>query len=396
MNNYIGRLFKSDPLIQTVVVEGEISNSKIHRSGHVYFSLKDEFAKVNAVMFQWDVKDESIFSEGNHVVCTASVNLYEKEGSYNLIIRSIEQLGKGELYLAYLTLKDRLEKEGLFEPSHKKKLPLLPKRVGVVTSNTGAVFSDIVNVMKNRFGKGNILLYPSKVQGEGAAEEISAGIRYFNQNRLVDVIIIGRGGGSYEELFCFNDEALARVIHDSVIPIVSAVGHETDVTISDFVADVRASTPSMAAELVFPSGEGLYFHLDQLQSHILSSMETTRERKRRELSLIAEKLRSSHPSIRLEADRRKNEDLLTQLNLCVEHRSMRERHRLHTYEETLSSLDPMNVLERGYGFVKKEGRILSSSKEAKEGDVVEVLMSDGSFHATVLSQERHFGKSMDK
>lgn len=384
LNRYIGRLFKADPLIQTVMVEGEISNLKRHRSGHIYFSLKDQSAKVNAVMFQWDITDESVFSEGNHIVCNAAVNLYEKEGSYNLIVRSIEQRGKGELYLAYLNLKERLEKEGLFDPSHKKKLPLLPKRVGIVTSNTGAVISDIVNVMKNRFRNGDILLYPSKVQGEGAAEELREGIRYFNREKAVDVIIIGRGGGSYEELFCFNDEDLAREIYASGIPIVSAVGHETDVSISDFVADVRASTPSMAAELVFPSREALHFHLDQLQSHILTSVERTREQRRKELELLLEKLSSSSPLMNLERERRKCEQLFKEMCLLRSNRRREEEDRLDAFAQNLASLNPLNVLKRGYSLFRKEGGILTSSQEVKEGDVLEAVMSDGSFYVEVV------------
>lgn len=387
LNSYINRLFKSEPIIQNILLEGEISNCKIHRSGHVYFSLKDERAKVNAVMFQSDVEDTSVFEEGNHVLCRASVNLYEKEGSYNLIVRSVDYRGKGSLYPQYLELKEKLASEGLFDAKHKKKLPLLPKRVGVVTSNTGAVISDIVNVMRNRFAKGDILLYPARVQGSGAAQELIEGIEFFNREAQVDVIIVGRGGGSYEELFCFNDENLARSIFHSQIPIVSAVGHETDVTISDFVADLRASTPSMAAELVFPSKDELYFRLEQIKTSIIQDMKNRLDDRQNRLNLQLEKLYSLDPLFRLETYRQKNDHLFAQLTQIFYRRHNMRRSVLELTGKNLLDLNPFAILERGYGLVRSEEKLITSISQVKREDLLNIILSDGSIRVRVVDTE---------
>ncbi|MFC4804393.1 exodeoxyribonuclease VII large subunit [Filifactor villosus] len=387
LNSYINRLFKSEPIIQNILLEGEISNCKIHRSGHVYFSLKDERAKVNAVMFQSDVEDTSVFEEGNHVLCRASVNLYEKEGSYNLIVRSVDYRGKGSLYPQYLELKEKLASEGLFDAKHKKKLPLLPKRVGVVTSNTGAVISDIVNVMRNRFAKGDILLYPARVQGSGAAQELIEGIEFFNREAQVDVIIVGRGGGSYEELFCFNDENLARSIFHSQIPIVSAVGHETDVTISDFVADLRASTPSMAAELVFPSKDELYFRLEQIKTSIIQDMKNRLDDRQNRLNLQLEKLYSLDPLFRLETYRQKNDHLFAQLTQIFYRKHNMRRSVLELTGKNLLDLNPFAILERGYGLVRSEEKLITSISQVKREDLLNIILSDGSIRVRVVDTE---------
>lgn len=387
LNSYINRLFKSEPIIQNILLEGEISNCKIHRSGHVYFSLKDERAKVNAVMFQSDVEDTSVLEEGNHVLCRASVNLYEKEGSYNLIVRSVDYRGKGSLYPQYLELKEKLASEGLFDAKHKKKLPLLPKRVGVVTSNTGAVISDIVNVMRNRFAKGDILLYPARVQGSGAAQELIEGIEFFNREAQVDVIIVGRGGGSYEELFCFNDENLARSIFHSQIPIVSAVGHETDVTISDFVADLRASTPSMAAELVFPSKDELYFRLEQIKTSIIQDMKNRLDDRQNRLNLQLEKLYSLDPLFRLETYRQKNDHLFAQLTQIFYRKHNMRRSVLELTGKNLLDLNPFAILERGYGLVRSEEKLITSISQVKREDLLNIILSDGSIRVRVVDTE---------
>ncbi|MDO4793020.1 MAG: exodeoxyribonuclease VII large subunit [Filifactor alocis] len=387
LNSYINRLFKSEPIIQNILLEGEISNCKIHRSGHVYFSLKDERAKVNAVMFQSDVEDTSVFEEGNHVLCRASVNLYEKEGSYNLIVRAIDYRGQGSLYPQYLELKEKLASEGLFDAKYKKKLPLLPKRVGVVTSNTGAVISDIVNVMRNRFAKGDILLYPARVQGSSAAQELIEGIEFFNREMEVDVIILGRGGGSYEELFCFNDENLARAIFDSQIPIVSAVGHETDVTISDFVADLRASTPSMAAELIFPSKDELYFRLEQLRASIIQELKIRLDDRQNRLNLHLEKLRSLDPLVRLERYRQKNNHLFAQLTQIFYRRHNMRRSVLELTGKNLLDLNPFAILERGYGLVRSEDKLITSVSQVNKEELLDVVLFDGSIRVKVVDTE---------
>lgn len=389
LNRYINRFFKTDPLIQNIYIEGEISNCKIHASGHVYFSLKDENAKVNSIMFQSDVQEISIFEEGNHVVCQAAVNLYEREGSYNLIVKTIALQGQGALYLKFLERKEYLEKEGLFEEKHKKKLPALPKRVGVVTSASGAVIQDIINVTRNRFGKGEIILYPAKVQGEGAAAEIIQGILYFNSKKNVDVIIIGRGGGSYEELFCFNDEQLAREIFASEIPIVSAVGHETDTAISDFVADVRASTPSMAAEIVFPAIEQIYYRLYQNVERLKMEMKSSMKREQGKLNEQYFFLEQYSPKQKIEREKLRNRYCMKQMLVHAKSFFLQEEQKLNGMEQNLLALNPMEILQRGYALLRKEKKIISSIKEIEENEILEFLLKDGTIRARVLTVEKN-------
>jgi len=232
-------------------VEGEISNLRIPPSGHIYFTLKDDFSQIRAVLFRMQARTLRFVPEdGIHVICRGRVSLYEKRGDYQLILESIEPKGIGALQLAFLQLRERLEKGGLFDPDHKRPIPTVPRKIGIITSPTGSVIQDMLNILKRRFENLHILVFPARIQGEGASSEICEAIRYFNQVTDVDVIIVGRGGGSLEDLWVFNEEAVARAIYHSKIPIISAVGHETDYTIADFVADLRAPTPSAAAELV--------------------------------------------------------------------------------------------------------------------------------------------------
>ena len=231
-------------------VEGEVSNLKVPPSGHIYFTLKDDFCQIRAVLFKMQARAlRFVPKDGLQVICQGRVGLYEKRGEYQLILETIEPKGIGALQLAFLQLKERLEKEGLFDPTHKKPIPMIPQKIGIITSPTGAVIQDMLHILERRFENLHILLYPVRVQGEGASSEIAEGIKYLNQLTDVDVIIVGRGGGSLEDLWAFNEEAVARAIFHSKIPIISAVGHETDYTIADFVADLRAPTPSAAAEL---------------------------------------------------------------------------------------------------------------------------------------------------
>ena len=259
-----------------VWVEGEISNLRIPPSGHLYFTLKDEFSQIRAVFFKMQARTLRYMpEEGLQVICRGRIGVYEKRGDYQLILDAMEPRGMGALQLAFLQLKERLEKEGLFDPVHKKPIPMVPEKIGIITSPTGSVIQDMLHILDRRFKNIQVLLYPVRVQGEGASEEIIKGIDYFNKQGEVDVIILGRGGGAFEDLWAFNEEGVARAIYDSNIPIISAVGHETDYTISDFVADLRAPTPSAAAELAVKNKQEIQKMLSYFKNRIRSQIEQT-------------------------------------------------------------------------------------------------------------------------
>lgn len=382
LNRYINQLFKTDPLVQNLYLEGEISSVKIHGTGNIYFTIKDDMGKVNAIMFRSNVTDVELFQEGNQIVCQASVHLYEKEGNYNLIVKNISLKGKGVLYLKFLELKETLKNEGLFDSKYKKELPRFPRRVGVITSETGAVIHDIINVTRNRFKKAEIILFPAKVQGDMAAKELIDGIDYFNQNNTVDAIILGRGGGAYEELTPFNDEKLARKIFDSKIPIISAVGHETDVTISDFVADKRASTPSMAAEILFPNIGTIYENLEQKRSELQNKYRTRFHELDVLLREYKEQLMRYTPGWKLQRVRAKNYQYFQELNYIFSEKMMKMDADLEKRKEQLLALNPLTVLERGYGLVKSNNKIISSTKEINSQDIIEIQLKDG----TIVSE----------
>ena len=382
LNRYINQLFKTDPLVQNLYLEGEISSVKIHGTGNIYFTIKDDMGKVNAIMFRSNVTDVELFQEGNQIVCQASVHLYEKEGNYNLIVKNISLKGKGVLYLKFLELKETLKNEGLFDSKYKKELPRFPRRVGVITSETGAVIHDIINVTRNRFKKAEIILFPAKVQGDMASKELIDGIDYFNQNNTVDAIILGRGGGAYEELAPFNDEKLARKIFDSKIPIISAVGHETDVTISDFVADKRASTPSMAAEILFPNIGTIYENLEQKRSELQNKYRTRFHELDVLLREYKEQLMRYTPGWKLQRVRAKNYQYFQELNYIFSEKMMKMNADLEKRKEQLLALNPLTVLERGYGLVKSNNKIISSTKEINSQDIIEIQLKDG----TIVSE----------
>lgn len=406
-----------------VWVEGEISNLRIPPSGHVYFTLKDDFSQIRAVLFRMRSRGLRFIPEdGLHVVCRGRVSLYEKRGEYQIIIEEIEPKGIGALQLAFLQLKERLEKEGLFDPRHKKPIPAFPQTIGIVTSPTGAVIQDMIQIIQRRFQNVSILLYPVRVQGEGASKEIAEGIRYLNKTKQVDVIIVGRGGGSIEDLWAFNEEEVARAIYHSKIPVISAVGHETDYTISDFVADLRAPTPSAAAELVVKDKKDLERQLQYLRTRLENLVRTSLEEARTNLSSLIRYL--SDPKKRIEDYflrlddllhrakrsliwdiRRKDEkrlNLIQRLELrnplyAIKHLeaslSGREnglsrgmRHLIEMKKEALrgiigklESLSPLAILERGYSITRKlpHLEILRHASQVRAGDQVEVKLYQG-------------------
>jgi exodeoxyribonuclease VII large subunit len=416
-----------------VWVEGEISNVRIPPSGHIYFTLKDDTSQIRAVLFKMQARALRFVAEdGLHVICRGRVSLYEKRGDYQLILGSMEPKGIGALQLAFLQLKEKLEKEGFFEPARKKPIPMIPQKIGIVTSPTGAVIRDMLHILKRRFENLHILLYPVRVQGEGASGEIVEAVKYFNQWTDVDVIIVGRGGGSLEDLWAFNEEAVARAIYHSRIPIISAVGHETDYTVSDFVADLRAPTPSAAAELVVrdkneiknilhylqgrleneavQSFQGYRTHLshlvrifkepekkieeyflrmDDLGNRLRLLASWTLKRKREKQLHLGENLLIRNPMERLKNLRSFISEVRKRMGQNVNHAMEIRRHRVAGVLGKLDSLSPLSILQRGYSITRKlpSLQILREASQVKEGDRVEVKLYRGTLLCGVEKTE---------
>jgi exodeoxyribonuclease VII large subunit len=377
-----------------VWVEGEISNLSIPQSGHAYFTLKDENSQVRVVMFRSAQRFlKFTLQHGIQVICRGRISVYEPRGEYQFIIDYIEPKGVGALQLAFEQLKERLEKEGLFDLDHKKSLPILPRCIGIVTSPTGAAIRDMLRVIKRRHPKMHLLIYPVPVQGAEAAPAIVEALRYFNSEGNVDVIIVGRGGGSLEDLWAFNEETVARTIHASDIPIISAVGHETDYTISDFVADLRAPTPSAAAEMVVESEAAFLENLSRLESSLRKSIRQILEQGH---TLLREQVRLlGDPRRRLDHFSQRVDDLLHRITLEFRHHLRRDRARLSTVSAGLDHLNPLGILSRGYSITKTypEGIIIKDAEMVKTGDIIDTRLHKGD----VLSRvERTYAEHRDK
>ncbi|UCC93816.1 MAG: exodeoxyribonuclease VII large subunit [Thermoplasmata archaeon] len=374
----IKELLTSEPRLQDLTVAGELSNVSRSARGHLYFTLKDEDAQMPCVMFARGGRGGADVEEGDQVVVTGRIDVYEPHGKYQLIADSVTKRGVGDLYRRFLELKERLEKEGLFADELKRPLPRLPRRIGVVTSSTGSVFHDIVRVVRRRYPHVRVTLAHSAVQGERAAGELIEGLRRLGSLGNVDVIIIGRGGGSFEDLWPFNDEELARTIRASPIPVVSAVGHETDFTISDFVADKRAPTPSAAAEMVVPSaveeGRMLRAHGERLLAAVTRLL--TRERDR--LSGLMARPVLRRPRDMLDARQQRLDELARIVSTKLLHTMEVERGRLDGLLERLEALSPTSTLKRGYTLtLDAEGDLVGSVTQVSPGDAMELVMADG-------------------
>lgn len=376
-----------------VWVEGEVSNSNVHPSGHFYFSLKDKGAVLSAAIFNLRSKEIKFKIEnGLKVICFGKIDLYPPHGSYKLIVEKIEPKGVGSLQLALEQLKEKLQKEGLFALEHKRPLPYLPSKIGIVTSLSGAAIKDILKVLDRRFADMHIVVCPAQVQGDGAKDEIAAAIKelnVFNEGLAVkeriEALIVGRGGGSIEDLWAFNEEVVARAIYNSKIPVISAVGHERDVTVADLVADVRAATPSQAAELIVPEKEELReelgSHIDGLYNavtHILELLSSRLDGAQKKLALL-------NPLALLKQHKIKVMDLARQIYIRTEHFLRLRQSELNTAAAKLFSLSPLNILGRGYSitFRIEDGMIVKESKDIKEGDVVKTRVHKGEFLSKV-------------
>ncbi len=367
-------------------VEGEVSNLRIPSSGHMYFTLKDKAAELHAVMFKnVNQRLEFKLEDGLKVVACGQVSVYQRRGEYQLVVEKLEPRGVGALQLAFEQLKKRLQDEGLFDAAQKKSLPLLPLRIGIVTSPTGAAIRDIINVIQRRFANVELLLNPVRVQGEGAAKEISEALDELNEMGEVEVIIIGRGGGSLEDLWAFNEEVVARAIYRSRIPIISAVGHEIDYTIADFVADLRAPTPSAAAELVVAAKKELVDKLEVLEARMKRTLLNALALLKNRVARATESYAFRQPGEAIRQHQQRIDDLARSLTLGMSHLLEIGRERLATLAGRLESLSPLGVLSRGYSLSLKlpERAVIRGTSTLNVGDEVETRVKEGSFLSRV-------------
>ena len=386
LNKYIKNKIDGDEMLNNVLVKGEISNFKNHYTGHMYFTLKDENSLIKCVMFKSYTTHLSFMpKDGMKVMVLGSVAVFERDGIYQIYAKAMKEDGLGSLYTAYEELKKKLEQEGLFAESHKKKIPFMPKTIGVLTSNTGAVIRDIINVSTRRNPGVHIRLYPVPVQGPGAAEKIAEGIKFMNENKLADVLIIGRGGGSLEDLWPFNEEIVARAIYDSELPIISAVGHETDITIADFVADLRAPTPSAAAELAVANIEDVRETLKLYNNRYKVAL-----KKKIELMRLSYEKCMARPAYKNPTQKINEQYMVIDMKVKALQNSMMlklKEAKTSFVKETakLDSLSPLKTLTRGYSIVTKQesGKVIKSVDDLNSGEKVNLRLSDGQKTATI-------------
>lgn len=383
-NSYIKRILSNDPILYNLRVKGEISNFKIHSSGNVYLSLKDEKSKLNCIIFKSNYDKNLNLDNGVKIIANGYISVYERDGAYQLYINQVEIEGIGNLYIEFNKLKEKLQKEGLFDTKYKKAIPTMPQTIGVITSPTGAVIRDIINVVKRRYPKVEIKLYPVNVQGDRSAQDICDGIEFFNNIKKVDTIIVGRGGGSLEELWSFNEEIVARGIFKSQIPIISAVGHETDFTICDFVSDMRAPTPSAAAEIATPDLSQVYFKLNNIKNRMNKSLNNA-------VILDSEKLNNTFYKInnymKTYIIRDKNiqlDQIYDKINLRLELNIESAKEKLSKKGAILHNLSPLATLSRGYSIVEKDGEVINSTVEVNEGEDIKVTLKDGDLQCNIL------------
>ena len=386
LNRYVKNLIDNDDILNMVYIRGEISNFKNHYTGHMYFTLKDESSLIKCVMFKTYTSNLNFVpKDGMSVVILGSVSVYERDGIYQIYVKGMEVDGVGALYAEYEKLKEKLASEGLFDDKYKKKLPMLPRSIGVVTSKTGAVIRDIINVTTRRYPAVNIKLYPAAVQGKDAAETIVKAIKYFNEAKNVDVIIVARGGGSLEDLWPFNEEITARAIFESEIPIISAVGHETDFTIADFVADLRAPTPSAAGELAVPELVELKWKISNSEKQLCVLLNKKVEIMRNKYTTLKNSrvLKNPFDLIRQRTITVQNfeKQLVDKVNLELKDNKIK----LISAVSKLDTLSPLKTLTRGYAILEKEDRsVITSIKDVKTGDIVKVVLQDGEKKASII------------
>ena len=389
VNSYIKNMFAQDFMLNRIYVKGEVSNLKYHTSGHIYFSLKDESGTIACVMFAGSRSGLSFrMEEGQQIIVLGVVDVYARDGKYQLYARKIVRDGVGLLYERFELLKKELQEMGMFAPEYKQKIPKYIRRLGVVTAPTGAAVRDIINITKRRNPFVQIILYPALVQGEGASESIVKGIHALEAEK-VDVMIVGRGGGSMEDLWAFNEEAVARAVFDCSVPVISAVGHETDTTIIDFVADLRAPTPSAAAELAVYDFMEMKKNLKLREERLLHFMQLILERKRQKLEQYSLRMRAYHPKQRLNEQRQFAADAENRLRREMMRRLEQEKYRLGLMAERLKGLSPLEKLSQGYAYVENSsGANVRTVSNVKQGEQITVYVTDGRIRAEVTGVEK--------
>lgn len=385
INEYIRRLVDSDSVLTGVAVRGEISNYKVYPSGHHYFTLKDEGAALKCVMFRSSAQKLKFRPEnGMQIIAMGKISVYPRDGAYQLYCTAMALDGVGDLHAAFEQMKAKLAEKGLFDPSHKKPLPQYPGTIGIVTSSAGAAVHDMLRILRKRYPLTQVRLLPVRVQGVEAPPEIAAAIRYANHYKLADLLIVGRGGGSLEDLWAFNDERVAQAIYDSQIPVISAVGHEPDVTISDFVADLRAATPSNAAELAVPDCESLYQQLDSISAAMETALTRLLKAERKHLNMLADSPALKSPFEYINQRRKTLQLLRTRLIGAQNNILHQVRQRFVANTAKLDAMSPLKVLSRGYSMTQNSrGELIRSVTQVESGDDIVLKVSDGSIHATV-------------
>lgn len=388
LNKYLKQRFDSDVILQNIMIKGEISNFKLHSSGHCYFTLKDSLSSIKCVAFRSSaMRFRFCPQNGMKVIAMGYLSIYERDGAYQLYVQNLSPEGIGELTIAFEQLKEKLQQEGLFAQEHKKPLPFYAKRIGVVTAKTGAVIRDICHVSGRRNPLVQILLYSVLVQGENASQEIVAGIEFFNKKCPVDIIIVGRGGGSLEDLWAFNEENVVKAIYNSKIPVISAVGHETDYTLSDLVSDVRAATPSQAAELAVVERDSLLNYIYTMQADLQSKVSKIFGEKKNHLDLMLNNVVFRHSDKLLQSRKQQLDSLQEKLKNSVQEKFIKKAHQIDVLNEKLMTLNPLNVLKRGFSVVKQNDKYVKSVYDLDDKQFFEIKFSDGQVKAKVIEKD---------
>lgn len=389
VNQYLKQIFDNVPLLNNICIRGELSNYKVYPSGHHYFTLKDGESAIRCVMFKGSAMKLRFRPEsGMKVIAYGRISVYPRDGAYQLYCEGLTADGIGDLYMAFEQLKEKLSAEGLFDHEHKKPLPRYPQRIAIVTSSAGAAVHDMIRILRHRYPIAKVILLPVRVQGTEAPPEIVGAIRYANRYQVADVLITGRGGGSIEDLWAFNDERVARAIYESEIPVISAVGHEPDVTISDFVADVRASTPSNAAEIAVPDMTDLFRHFKEMGNRMAQSQTKTLELAAKRLSALAEKRALTDPTAFIQDRRLQLDNTQQQLSLIAQKQLSAQQQRFATLAASLDALSPLRVLGRGYAVAQcEDGTVLKNVAQTAVGENIRVRLGQGSLHCTVNEKE---------
>lgn len=395
LNEYIRGRMDADPMLAQVAVRGEISNYKLYPSGHHYFTLKDESSALRCVMFKGNAMRLRFRPEnGMKVIAMGKVSVFPRDGAYQLYCTAMSMDGVGDLYAAFEQLKKKLAAQGLFDPAHKKPLPKYPGTIGIITSSAGAAVHDMLRILRKRYPLTNVRLLPVRVQGAEAPGEIAAAIAYANRYKLADLLIVGRGGGSIEDLWAFNDERVAYAIYQSQIPVISAVGHEPDVTISDYVADLRAATPSNAAELAVPDQDALRQSLDAISAGMATALNRQLKAAQQHLTVLSQSPALRSPTGYIE-QRGKSLELLKNRLISAQTRNITQKNQ--RYIAAVSKLDamsPLKVLTRGYSMAQTEGgQVLRSVQQVELGERIRISLSDGSLSATVMEKRRKENES---